>query len=221
MKKVRHQIRLLADAEGFTLNEAARLLSAKLGEEPQLIARAFWRDLLAGVFDPPTSPTAVPNDQLIDSNFLETEEPNYRYACSVMSPDRLTFEDITSQSIHALFGNEMQVGEPGDFGDRVFVPRQVLRRFCDRRDIAYPAFLQAPRVRAASSNLETEIYDVFTKMDRACVYHVDDLVKAVSILGNGITRSTQAFQRAYGLAKKNGLLNMARPGRPRKSELPP
>ena len=61
-------------SEGFTLNEAARLLGAEWEEEPQFVARAFWRDFVAGEFDPPDGEDeAFDLEHLLDAN-IETPE---------------------------------------------------------------------------------------------------------------------------------------------------
>jgi hypothetical protein len=218
MRKAKQKGRLLADAVGFTLNEAARILGNELGEQPQHIARALWRELKAGLFDPPSEWLLFPDDRLIDPNVPEAEKPKYKYGCSLMSDDKFTSKGIYSRSVEVLFGNEMQVGEEGDFGDSVFVPREALSRFCDHRQITCPTFLKPQRVVSRSSVSEEEIYEFLTSHGEPRIYRVDELVELVQThLDKTITRATRAFQGAYRRAKKAEIIRIAPRGRPTKA----
>src|ERR1700751_4785613 len=93
------------------------------GQEPPHIARALLRMFKAGKFDPPAGWDTYPVEQLLNPNIPERNKPQYGYGWAIISQDNMGMMRIDSQCEDTSFVSEMQVGKRGDFGDRLFVPR--------------------------------------------------------------------------------------------------
>jgi hypothetical protein len=217
--KSKKQAALLAGAEGFTLNETARLLGTEWGEEAQHVARSILRALKIGEFDPPHGWENLTLEQIFDKNISEEVKIVSGYSLDYLSEDKLTGEPINSQTVFVMFSNEMQVGNKGDIGDRIFVPAKAIIRFCTLRNLRTPAFLlPVEKAKSDAVVLEDEVYQVLAAIGAKDELHIPELADMVSgKLGKQVTSAMSAFKAALKRAREDGIIIVAKVGRPAKS----
>jgi hypothetical protein len=218
--KSKKQAALLSGAEGFTLNETARLLGTEWGEEAQHVARSILRALKLGEFDPPHGWGNLTLEQLFDNNIPEEKKIGGGYSLDYLSEDKLTGDPINSQTAFVMFSNEMQVGNKGDIGDRIFVPAKAIIRFCTLRNLRAPAFLlPVEQAKSEAVVLEDEVYQALAAIGGEDEFHIRALADMVSgKLGKQVTPAMSAFKAALNRAREDGIIKIPRVGRPSLSE---
>jgi hypothetical protein len=214
---------LLSGADGFSLNETARLLGDEWGEEARHVARSLLRALKKGEFDPPPEWASFDLERLINPYIPESEKPDYGYGLQLLSDDKLTGEGIDSRSVSVFFSEEMQVGNEGDFGDRIFVPVKAIARFCALKKLPLPVFLVPAKQDKPDPVLpEDEVYRTLETIGSAWQDTVDELAKEVGRrLGRRVTKAMRGFKRAVEKARDAGIIRIAPVGRPRGEKYEP
>jgi hypothetical protein len=221
-RKSRQRAPLLSGASGFILSEAARLLGAEWGAEPQDVARALWRDFAAGVFDPPVEEAKSHGaSTLSDPNAPEAAEPvTYCWELlsvdwSLQGDDKVTNERITSESTYAAFASGYIIGWEVNLSDRVVIPRDAIVRFCTRRQREIPPFLLPQAETTETILTEQEVYETLREIGLKVEYHIKDLAAEVSKrLGRQVKPTMRAFIKALGRARATHSVRIARVGRP-------
>jgi len=209
---------LLSGAQGFILNETARLLGAEWNEEVSYVARALLRALKKGEFDPPPEWRSFDSERLINPYIPESEKPDYGYALELLNDEHQVIDVIDSQSMAVLLSEEMQVGNKGDFGDRVFVPVKAIIRFCASRKLPVPLFLVPTEQDKPDAVLrEEEVYGVLRELHCNDPVQIPMLAKTVAErLGKTVSPQMVCFKAALKRARDDGIVKIARVGRPPK-----
>lgn len=210
---------LLSGADGFSLNETARLLGDEWGEEARHVARSLLRSLKKGEFDPPPGWESFDWARLFDPAIPQSEKLDYDYYPRLMSDDRLAGEVMHSGSGPVLFSEEMQVGNEGDFGDQIFLPVKAIARFCAVRDLPVPAFMAPAKQDTSDAVLrEEEVYRVLVEVQSKDPVQIPMLAKTVGKrLGRTVTPQMVCFKNALKRARVEGIVTIAHMGRPPKS----
>jgi len=217
-RKTEQRRALFSGADGFTLNETARLLGAEWNEEVRHVARALLRALKKGEFDAPPEWKTFEPERLINLFVPESEKPDYAYRLQLLSDDKLTGATIDSQSVSVLFIEEMQVGNEGDFGDRVFMPVKAIIRFCASGNLPVPVYLAPPEPDKRGAALETEdVYGALRSLQCKVPVQIPVLAKMVAEkLGRTVTPQMVCFKNALTRARTEGIVKVPRVGRPPK-----
>lgn len=173
-----------------------------------------------GDFDPPPEWAHFDLERLINTYIPESEKPEYGYGLQLLSDDKLTAEMIHSRSVSVLFSEEMQVGNEGDFGDRIFMPIKAIIRFCTLKKLRAPEFMVPAKQNKPDAVLrEGEVYRILQLIGSERRYTVDGLADEVGRrLGRGVTKAMRGFQRAVKTARGANIIRIAPVGRPRTGE---
>jgi hypothetical protein len=134
----------LSGTLGFTVSEIIRLLAAEWRIEAWRIEDALFRDLAAGVFDPPGESPVIQNGTVVEpsTDFSCCWEIVHEYVDLLGNKQIDLLISINSTSF-TLYRQGYRFGVFDDtVFDRTKIPEGAIARFCARWKRPLPAFLR-------------------------------------------------------------------------------
>jgi hypothetical protein len=111
----------------------------------------------------------------------------------------------------------MTVGYEGDFGDRIYIPKDAIIRFCTLKQLPIPTFFIPAATETGPTLSDEEVYGALVSIGPTERHQLAALAAEVGQrLKKNVKSTMRSFQRALMRAKADGVVRIAKVGRPLK-----